>query len=329
MKRGLLFLFLITLVISAGTFAGAQDVISARAGFLNYKQGVVALPKGIDGKELRQLEAGQRASTDQGRLELLLAPGSFLRLDNSSAIRLVSTKLTDVQVELLSGKTTLEVNEIPKHALLSVLWRNQSIPVGHSGVYRFEPDKESMRVYVQSGKLQLAGKTLKAGNYADLAADGTLTAAAKFNRKDLDEFALWNQARGFLLARSSLSAANSFLRRASALPNASLWYWDPFGYGYTYLPCRGSVMSPWGLYYHSPRTVYYGSSSGGYYSAGGSNSGYGGSASSGSSSSSASSSGSVSGAAPASHSAGGGASGPSSGGSGSSSGGGASHATIK
>jgi hypothetical protein len=231
-------------------------MISARAGFVNYKHGRVLLPQGTDAKDVRQLEAGQIAGTGIGRLELLLAPGSFLRLDNESEIRLVSSRLTDVQVELLSGTATLEVNEIPRQAALAILWRDQTIPAEHSGVFRFEPGNDSMRIYVESGKLKLANQTVKAGNYIDLAAAGTLTAALRFNRKNIDEFDRWNQARGYQLARSSYSAANSFLSRSSAFPGSSLWYWDPFGLGYTYLPYRSSVMSPWGFYYYSPRTIY-------------------------------------------------------------------------
>ena len=246
----------LVLVMLLAAVALAQDVISARAGFVNYKHGRVLLPKGTDGKDVRQLESGQTAGTGIGRLELLLAPGSFLRLDNESEIRLVSSRLTDVQVELLSGTATLEVNEIPKQAALAILWRNQTIPAEHSGVFRFEPGNDSMRIYVESGKLKLANQTLKAGNYIDLAAGGTLTAALRFNRKNIDEFDRWNQARGYQLARSSYSAANSFLSRSSAFPASSLWYWDPFGLGYTYLPYRSSVMSPWGFYYYSPRTIY-------------------------------------------------------------------------
>jgi len=246
----------LVLVMLLAALALAQDVISARAGFVNYKHGRILLPKGTDGKDVRQLEAGQTAGTGIGRLELLLAPGSFLRLDNESEIRLVSSRLTDVQVELLSGTATLEVNEIPRQAALAILWRDQTIPAEHSGVFRFEPGNDSMRVYVESGKLKLANQTVKAGNYVDLAAGGTLTAALRFNRKNIDEFDRWNQARGYQLARSSYSAANSFLGRSSAFPASSLWYWDPFGLGYTYLPYRSSVMSPWGFYYYSPRTVY-------------------------------------------------------------------------
>jgi len=246
----------LVLVMLLAALAVAQDMISARAGFVNYKHGRVLLPQGTDGKDVRQLEAGQIAGTGIGRLELLLAPGSFLRLDNESEIRLVSSRLTDVQVELLSGTATLEVNEIPRQAALAILWRNQTIPAEHSGVFRFEPGNDSMRIYVESGKLKLANQTVKAGNYIDLAAGGTLTAALRFNRKNIDEFDRWNQARGYQLARSSYSAANSFLSRSSAFPGSSLWYWDPFGLGYTYLPYRSSVMSPWGFYYYSPRTVY-------------------------------------------------------------------------
>jgi hypothetical protein len=266
-------LVMMALLVLLATSGWPQNIISARAGFVNYKHGKVSLPKGSDGNEVRQLEAGQTAGTGHGRLELLLAPGSFVRLDNESDVRLASNRLTDVRLELLSGTSSVEVNEIPKHASLTLLWHERDIPVTHAGVYRFEPGPDSMRVYVERGKLKVADKMLKAGKYADLTSDGTLTAAVSFNRKNLDYFDRWNQGRSYQLARSSYSAANSFLTSSSVLPRSSLWYWDPFSYGYTYLPFSSTIASPWGFYYWSPRVLYYG---GGYQHSGGSSGGSGG-----------------------------------------------------
>lgn len=245
------------LVAALATAAAAQNIISARAGFVNYTHGKVTLPTGRDGKALLQLEPGQSLSTEHGRAELLLTPGSFLRLDHESEVRLVSTRLDDVRVELISGTATLEVNEIVKRASMALLWREHTIPITHTGLYRFEASPDSLRVYVEKGKLQLAGRkgTLKSGKYLDVAGQGSLSASLKYNRKDLDEFDRWNRFRAEELAMASYSAANAFLRRPFSL-RSSLWYLDPYLGFYTYLPYSYSVTSPFGFTFYCPRSLY-------------------------------------------------------------------------
>ncbi len=237
--------------------AEGQDIISARAGFVNYKHGQVTLPVGRDGKPLRQLEPGQSLSTGHGRAELLLTPGSFLRLDHESQVRVLSTRLDDVRLEVLSGTVTLEVNELAKGSSMAVAWREHSIPVRHTGLYRFEASPESLRIYVEKGKLELAGMkgALKSGKYVDLPGQGTLSAAMKYNRKDLDEFGRWNRLRGEELALASYSAANTFLRRPFGF-RSSLWFLDPYLGFYTYLPYSYSVTSPFGFTFYCPRALY-------------------------------------------------------------------------
>ncbi len=253
------FFVLVALVVFA-MVAHAQDVISARAGFVNYKHGQVILPKGPNGSDARQLQPGQTVSTDDGRVEVLLTPGTFLRLDNKSAARMISTNLTDVQVELLSGTATVEADDLSKGASVTILWHGQRIPITHKGLYRFEPGPEAMRVYVDDGKLNLAGQTLKSGRDADLTSSGMLAAVNKFNRKNTDTFDRWNQARAYQLASASQAAVSNlgwWYSGFGSYPFAGpgLWYWDPFGY-YTFLPYDGIVYSPFGFPHYSPFVVW-------------------------------------------------------------------------
>ena len=138
--------------------AAAQHVISARAGYVNYWQGAVTLPTGPDEKIKRQIAEGQSVTTERGRLELLLTPGSFLRLDRHSTVRLLSSRLADVRVELVSGTAMLEVNETRKGTSIVMLWREHTIPIKRTGLYRFEAAQDSLRVHVEKGKLRVPGK---------------------------------------------------------------------------------------------------------------------------------------------------------------------------
>lgn len=77
----------------------AQHAVSARAGMINVAEGDVFLsddrspaPLPVDPRpsELISMKEGQTLRTGEGRAEILLTPGAFLRLGESSAVRLLS-----------------------------------------------------------------------------------------------------------------------------------------------------------------------------------------------------------------------------------------------
>lgn len=248
--------------------ASAQNLISARAGFVNYTHGKVNLPPGADLKPAKQLEDGQALSTASGgRAELILTPGSYLRLDTDSEVRMVSTQLTAPVVELLRGTECLEVNDIPKTptAPITVVWQGHQIPVAKTGIYRFEPNSDSIRIYVLSGKLRLPGEKsdLKSGRYQDLSASGVLSASGKFSAW-LNDFDRFNSRRAQALTSASELASytirsgyygSGFLTSTAfwGQNGLGLWMFDPYSNFYTYVPYRYSVLNPWGYYYYAPR----------------------------------------------------------------------------
>ena len=97
---------------------------SAIPGTVNYVEGQVSIggqpvtPRAIGSA---QLEPNQVLETGQGRAELLLTPGVFLRLGDHSSVRLISPKLGDTRVELLAGRAIVEVTEIFKDSNLAVM----------------------------------------------------------------------------------------------------------------------------------------------------------------------------------------------------------------
>jgi hypothetical protein len=75
--------------------APAQQMISAKAGLINVVEGQAI----VDGKplvpkpsEFTQLKPGSLLETGEGRSEVLLSPGSYLRLSENSAIRMTSDR---------------------------------------------------------------------------------------------------------------------------------------------------------------------------------------------------------------------------------------------
>ncbi len=84
----------------------AQSITSAHSGTLHYFEGDVS----IDGTQV-QSKVGRFSEikeqgvlrTAQGRAEVLLTPGVFLRLGEQSSFKMISNQLSDTRVEMLTG----------------------------------------------------------------------------------------------------------------------------------------------------------------------------------------------------------------------------------
>src|SRR5215218_8184327 len=94
--------------------AGDRYVITAKAGGVNFVEGSVTVERktGISGHLVKgdRLEVGDRVSTAaDGKAEILLNPGSYLRLGENSAFEFKTTSLDDLQLKIQKGSVILEV----------------------------------------------------------------------------------------------------------------------------------------------------------------------------------------------------------------------------
>ena len=91
--------------------ANGQSVISTRSGLVHYFEGAVYLgdqPLQPRFGKFPTIAEGSELRTAQGRAEVLLTPGVFLRLGESSAIRMVANALSDTRVGLLAGSVLVD-----------------------------------------------------------------------------------------------------------------------------------------------------------------------------------------------------------------------------
>src|SRR5688500_15986988 len=94
--------------------AGDKYVISAKAGGVNFVEGAVGVVRksGKSGVLIKGdvLNVGDRVSTGtDGRAEILLNPGSFLRIGGNSAFEFKTTMLDDLRLSIDRGSAILEV----------------------------------------------------------------------------------------------------------------------------------------------------------------------------------------------------------------------------
>src|SRR5579864_2511144 len=236
--------------------AWAQAVISARSGMVNYVEGEVKLagaPVKLDGAIFPSVQIGEILSTQSGHAEILLTPGVFLRLGMNASFRMVSNKLTDTQVEILSGSALVEADEVLKDNRIAVKMGDSETVLMKTGLYHFNADAGQVRTF--TGKAQVS----EASNSTELKGGRTLLVASsltpdKFDRnKSKDELYAWSEQRDYRLELANISIARG--TRARSLSN-SMWAWDSWLGMYTFLPRSGYMYSPFGMAWYSPDTVW-------------------------------------------------------------------------
>ena len=194
------------------TAAQAQFVISPRAGLVHHLDGrvlVAGQQLGEDEVQFRRVGPGQVLATgEDGRCEVLLGPGSVLRVGPGSSIRMLSDDITDIRVELLGGSAIIDWNGGTEDTPIRLMQGNSRIVLHKHGLYRLDSYPESGgRLRVFSGEARLKRDEMQAtalnGQEIRLGSGDV----EGFDRKQTDSLDAWNRER-----RRFISKVNSLAR---------------------------------------------------------------------------------------------------------------------
>jgi hypothetical protein len=141
--------------------ADGQSVISTRSGVIHFFEGAVYLGEAPMephlGKYPRMAE-GAELRTEQGRAEVLLTPGVFLRMGERSAIRLVGNDLADTRVQLLAGSAIVDSAEPSSGTSVTLIYKDWKVRFLQKGIYRIDSDPPRLSVRQGSAEVS-AGAT--------------------------------------------------------------------------------------------------------------------------------------------------------------------------
>ena len=129
--------------------ARAQSVISTHSGLIHFFDGAVYLddhPLESHLGRFPSMPQGGKLRTAEGRAEVLLTPGVFLRMGERSSIRLVSNNLADTQVELETGSAIVDAGELSPDNSVTIIYRDWRIHFLQKGVYRIDSDPSQLSV---------------------------------------------------------------------------------------------------------------------------------------------------------------------------------------
>ncbi len=198
----------------------AQSVISAHSGLIHFSDGSVFLDdQRIDQKpgKFGQMNNGSELRTEEGRAEVLLTPGTFLRVGANSAIRMVSNDLDNTQVELLRGSAVLDQGaDTLAGTSVTMLWGLDQVHIKQAGRYRFDAEPPQVKVETGNVEVNADGKSVEAGAGYVVPFEGKLVARKLLNdsqsndlasKKSGDDLDNWSAERDNSVAESNTDAA--------------------------------------------------------------------------------------------------------------------------
>jgi hypothetical protein len=269
--------FMLSLAALSATAFG-QHANSARPGTLNYIEGQAS----IEGRQVSPqsvgnttLEAGQVLATANGKAEILLTPGIFLRLGNDSSVQMVSPDLTHTEVRLEQGRANIEVDQIYSQNTILVDLENGQTQLLKKGLYAFDAGNATVRVFDGKAAVYPGADTqtnvkpidLKGGHQLVLNGEPSKPQGFNKDQAEADPLYKWSSLRSQYLGEANLNLAEQYAAYPGFYPG---WYWAGGPFGYTWLPGDGFLWSPFGYGFYSPYYIRGGGFiyGGGYYRGG-------------------------------------------------------------
>ncbi|MEP6818479.1 MAG: FecR family protein [bacterium] len=246
-------------------------VISAKAGGVNAVTGRASMrPHGnTEWQQLtikEDLEAGDVVKTGlDGRVEMLLNPGSYMRVGENSEFELADNSLENLEVRLIRGTAIVEVTGADDEELfIGITTPHTRMSIIRRGLYRVSVvPGDNTELIVRKGRVMLEGShtKVKGGNKVVFSANSFSVAKLEnADKKNWDPLERWSKDRAETLAKANsrlsartLTAFASSFRDDWSWPlwgrHSGFWLFNP-GIGcYTLFPFGYGWQSPYGPTY--------------------------------------------------------------------------------
>lgn len=301
-------LLAIAMVVSVSQNSSAQTrdrfVISARAGGVNAVTGraTVRARGNSEWEQLtikEDLETGDSVRTGlDGRVEMLLNPGSYMRIGENSEFELTDNSLQNLEVRLLKGTAIVEATGADSTELLiNIITPHTRVTIVRRGLYRLNVvPGDATELIVRKGRVMLddSHTKVKGGNKVVFSSGSfSIAKLEKTDKRNLDHLESWSKQRSDTVALANrkiqgrdlsllMYSLNRWGRRSPAYGYGGIWMFNYSYSCYTFLPFYYGWGSPYGSSYSrtlfsgyfDPRFGYNGyGGTGGYIPAGNTSSG--------------------------------------------------------
>jgi hypothetical protein len=227
----------------------AQVAISAHSGLLQFTLGSVFLadkPIHKTATNLVEVKPGQVLRTgSDGKAEVLLTPGVFLRLDNDSSVRMDSNALTNTRVTLLSGTAMVECDELLADNAVAFTVGKFPVELRKKGLYRLDADPPGVATI--KGEAFVAGDlnlTVKQKKFVAL--NAAVPQPEKFKLDKKNDLYAFSKARSEDSVYATGVTSSSLYSAGYQGCTGSGWYLMSGVGMYSFLPCTGMYSNPFG-----------------------------------------------------------------------------------
>jgi len=246
--------------IMTAAFAGILGVPAfgaepARPGTVNYVEGAAYL----NGNALNQnqvggaaMNAGDQLTTNNGKAEVLLTPGIFLRVDSNSTVKMVAPDLGLTKVEVVHGRAAVEVDQIFKENNVQIVDDGVITQLVKTGYYEFDADQPQALVFKGRAEVFMGDnrwQSVKSHHAVSLVADAPEKPYGFDADGAGDQLYNWSKLRSQYLAEANNQIADQYAYEPGFYPG---WYWNPYAWDYTFIGASpfwspfGWGFNPWG-----------------------------------------------------------------------------------
>ena len=216
-----------------------QYVVSAKAGLINHVEGFTNVRANQIVQEMAPIRSGPNSS-----VEILLTPGSYLRLGAQSEAVIENADIAHVKVRIVSGQAIIEVVELSSKFPILVTSAKTQVELTETGLFRFTDGT----VAIIEGKLKTVGDVATTYKKGWEVSYSTNYRASKISNLQFTSLDMFSRKRSEMLANASASLIAT-VQRASYSPYNPFWLYSP-GFGaMVYIPLR-DIRTPYGYRYY-------------------------------------------------------------------------------
>jgi len=246
-------------------------VISAKAGGVNSVSGRAEIRpfRGADWSLLNvtdDLKAGDVVKTGMdGRVEMLLNPGAYLRVGENSEFELTDNSLENLEVRLVRGMAIIEATGADETELaINITTPHAKMVIIKRGLYRVNVKPgDTTELFVRKGRVILADSHTKVKEGNKVIFSSTTFSVArmdKLEKKNMDVLETWSKDRAATVALANHKIQTRDLNNVIAgLPDywwasfsarsSGIWFFSRNYRCYTFMPFDFGWGSPYGSSY--------------------------------------------------------------------------------
>jgi hypothetical protein len=263
--------WIIALVSTTQAQSREKFVISARAGGVNAVTGGATV-RGQGNSDWQQLtikedlETGDVVRTGKdGRVEMLLNPGSYLRLGENSEFELSNSSLENLEVRLIRGTAIVEATGADDTALqINITTPHTKLAIVRRGLYRLNVvPGDATELIVRKGRVMLdrSQTKIKGGNKVVFSSDNFFIAKLeKADKKSVDSLESWSKERAETVAQANrkirtremsllMTGVSEHWSNGFSNSRSGFWYFSSRYGCFTFVPFLMGWGSPYGSSY--------------------------------------------------------------------------------